>query len=999
MVGTNQGSFTSMAIGLSVALAASAVTAATVTTNAANEITYDIPAGETFTNDKGFSSAITKVVKTGPGTLAVTVSSTAFRGHDVEINGGYVKVSAVDALGQGNTIKVSSGAALWFTGANPGQSISAFTECTVEIAGDGPDHLGAFYRTGSSGGDKIITTLKVMSGATVGGDKRFGIATIDLNGYTLTNALTTVGQTRMYLGSTVKNPGHIVQLDVKNTLQSVVSWGNASSDNTWTVATPGTDGATIAFFSNSYGVAFPWSLLLESPLTLDVNADQVMSGPIVAKSGASMLKVLDDYYDSAHVDGKKLELGGSITGSPLIYKQTYTSTYKYEVDVTMSGERQELRSTILDAGSLSVTGGVYHALANDTGSIQIRNDGVLTVVDAGTLSTTNAPVTVFNSKFGMAGDKHAGCVARMNVCGDTEWALADSSKYSTVSIGDDGSSALGWGAFSITDGAKMDKNGFVVGGKGVGALYIRDSDVTIRDSQYFCYAGRHINIGTESGSYGYVGADDSTVAIPGGFRIAGKTGSEGHFIQNGGSLAVGDASVEVGRGGYGNFYLGNKSRFSMTAGTSGWCRFILGFEANSEIDPGVSSLPGGDGVMTVDGGATAVVSRIDFAPSGNRAQINLNGDGVLDVHQFFTDIKHAKSEGSHSILSFDGGTLKCAKQWQYAIAFPQDVPDETVVHGGGATVEILEGTEASCNLSFVRPSGKVFKSVAKPTDADFLSAVSVGPARLVFEDAAGVANPGSGASGFIAFDSKTGNLGEVVITSHGSGYHDGAKAYAILRQYPDRRFACAVVLEEEKSGGLTKTGGGDLYLKCVNTYEGATVVKGGTLRADVAGAIPSGTALRIDGGTLNLKSFCNTYETVEGTGGQLTGVKDGTLYLQRLSTVGCNGVNLGSTKLSVSGEWKVDATELAAAKARGFVATYPANVEFASGSTIEISGVADALDPAVDTYEVFTVGTGKTMTGPVEVTLKDDPTGKWKAKVSAKGVSVVCRKGLVLIVQ
>ena len=71
MVGKNQGSFAGMAIGLSVALAASAATAATVTTNAANEITYDIPAGETFTNDKGFSSAITKVVKTGPGTLAV----------------------------------------------------------------------------------------------------------------------------------------------------------------------------------------------------------------------------------------------------------------------------------------------------------------------------------------------------------------------------------------------------------------------------------------------------------------------------------------------------------------------------------------------------------------------------------------------------------------------------------------------------------------------------------------------------------------------------------------------------------------------------------------------------------------------------------------------------------------------------------------------------------------------------------------------------------------
>ena len=63
----------------------------------------------------------------------------------------------------------------------------------------------------------------------------------------------------------------------------------------------------------------------------------------------------------------------------------------------------------------------------------------------------------------------------------------------------------------------------------------------------------------------------------------------------------------------------------------------------------------------------------------------------------------------------------------------------------------------------------------------------------------------------------------------------------------------------------------------------------------------------------------------------------------------------------------------------------------------EISGAADALDPEVGAYELFQVGAGKTMSGSVDVTLKDDPAGMWKVKVGPKGISLVYRTGLMLI--
>ena len=613
-------------------------------------------------------------------------------------------------------------------------------------------------------------------------------------------------------------------------------------------------------------------------------------------------------------------------------------------------------------------------------------------------------MSVVNSSFATAGDKFAGKVARLELSGPVSWAKDESlpASYSAVHLGDDGtSSVVGWGAMSLDGGAVMDNNAVFVGVRGVGALTVSDGEFRHRDvGEYFCYRDRHARIGSEANAYGYAGFTNSAVTIEGGFKLGYKAASTGMMSLRGGSLDVGDSLTEIGGGGYGDFYLGNGATFRMAPKSSGWCRLVLGFEIHSEIDYGVTDLPGGTSILTVDSGASALLSRLDISPSSNRSQINLNDGGLLSVFQiFYKDPNHNRPAGGRSIISFNGGTLKCRDEWGYGKTFPQDCPDLTVVHEGGAIVDIPRYTYATNNMAFLRPTGKVFKTVTKPTDADFLASVNVGPARLVFEDAPDVDVPGEGATGFIAFDAKGKCLGDVVITSPGTGYHDGAKAYAVIPQYPNRRFECGVELAAAKGGGLTKTNGGELYLTQVNTYEGPTVVRDGFLKAMVAGAIPAGTVLRVEGGKLDLNSTVDTFETVEGTGGTLDGVKGGLIRLQRLSTAGCNGVNLGTASISVEGDWKVDAADLAAAKARGFVATYPASVDFARGSTIEISGVADALDPEAGAYELFAVGAGKTVTGLVDVTLKDDPDNMWKVKVGSKGISLVYRTGLMLIVR
>ncbi|MEI6656505.1 MAG: autotransporter-associated beta strand repeat-containing protein, partial [Verrucomicrobiota bacterium] len=117
----------------------------------------------------------------------------------------------------------------------------------------------------------------------------------------------------------------------------------------------------------------------------------------------------------------------------------------------------------------------------------------------------------------------------------------------------------------------------------------------------------------------------------------------------------------------------------------------------------------------------------------------------------------------------------------------------------------------------------------------------------------------------------------------------------------------ASALPASGTSGLAKLGSGTLSLSVAATYTGLTTVNGGTLRLDVANAIPADSAVAINattGGataTLDLNGFA---QTISGAGLTLGGVADAALGTNQVIGNGAGSVltlSGGPTALTYSG--------------------------------------------------------------------------------------------------
>ena len=107
------------------------------------------------------------------------------------------------------------------------------------------------------------------------------------------------------------------------------------------------------------------------------------------------------------------------------------------------------------------------------------------------------------------------------------------------------------------------------------------------------------------------------------------------------------------------------------------------------------------------------------------------------------------------------------------------------------------------------------------------------------------------------------------------------------------------------SGGLTKLGAGTLTLGGACTYSGGTTVSGGTLKLGVADALLPGSAVTLDGGSLDLNGL-TVSNTVFGAGQ----VANGTLYTE-FSPAGTNVVGSQTSSASIealAGVYRADVT-------------------------------------------------------------------------------------------
>lgn len=947
---------------LCVFAAVTAVTAATVVTNGQNEVTYDVPLGETYVERGSFSLAIAKVTKKGAGTLELVASHPDFRKRTLVIEGGFVKAARKDSPVGTSTVKVLSHAALHYTGENPGQTTPIFE--AVEIEGDGPDGKGAFCRTTKGYGDQLVKKLTLTGDATIGGTTRYGVYEIDLNGYTLTNAVTS-GDPLMFLQSKVLNPGNIVQRSKKVLLQGVQSWGDPDPEAcTWRM---GLDGTELCLWSGS--LAFPWHVVAESSFKVTAgSALQVMTGPIDL-NGKTVT------FANANGDKERtIEVRGDIRGGQVIKTDDSLTLRLVDSD-------HELESYFGSWGPAVITGGVSHVLAKDSSQpVQLMNGSSLSMADAGRVDVSSAPVLVYNTSSSQAPKP-----SRLAVSGNTRWAQTEGTIVQVGGKRERADGHAGWGVMSVSDGAVV-TNGFSVAPKGRGALYVRDgASVCSRGGFTLHVAGDYA---PDAFCYGFLGVKDARFESAGSLHMGVAANAESHAVFHGGGFHHGARELVVGHSGYGNFYADGTSL------SSGLSTFVVTIGArNASV--------GGEGVFTLDNGATARVGRLLHRAHTNFvAQVNVNNGARLGVRDIWCAENHdtgdhlGAADGARSVFSFDGGTIDFFRENESAKLFV-DKPDMAVVHGGGLTINVANQSTVVVDMPLTRPAAKSFKSISLPADAAFREKRFIGPVRLVIE------GPGTGATAFIDFDTETETLGESVITSKGSGYDETTKVYAVPHETPDERYECAYELQEEPGGDLVKTGPGLLYLDVPNTYGGDTIVDGGSLYARADFALPFGTSVRVNNGAvLDLLGKSARFRSIGGSGGFINGAKDGgaleveTLDLSDAGKIECNGVS----KIVVTGTLKVDCRDLVANQAAGRKLTLVVNVEFAPTARIEFSHV-EALDPAVAEYPILASGWGVAFVGAPALVAPESLGGRWRYRTTAKRVSLRLNRGMIATIR
>lgn len=947
-------------------------------------LTYDVPSGEIYVESESIPGEVTTVIKTGDGTLDVRAGN-ASRKTDltVEVRKGYVTTAInTDPFGGEKTlIKVLNGGALWFTGAAAGQKTRAFYR--IEIAGDGPDGKGAFYRTGASGGDCLITNLKLTDGATIGGDKKFGVRYTDLNFHTLTNKVESgTGETLVYAsheyGSHVKNPGNIVQLSNSVTIDSLKSWNGVADGNSWTVA----KASCLDFFTQASGIPFPWEVKAEASPTFRVYKDaEMLRG--VSGVGSGVVLTLNSLYK--FVDSRRLTVHGMITNVSLVKESPLLA-------VSLQTNDHYFSSMNINGGSVEVVGNGIHKLHNSYNSSFVKNGGRMLFKDAGDVFSDCGYISVCNSSADGSSKP-----SFMDVAGETRWSATNliggylwsriylgeqNDVYGTESVKDSG-----WGRAAVRDGAVVTNN-FIIGNSGVGALMLNNAEL------YQPYDIFGIANG-DTAAYGHFGSSNSVFTTARDIYMAKSSGSEAHYVQCGGVARNRQCAVKAGIGGYANFYVGGGGQYDTCttfADPSGAAVFHLGYNA-------VGSSSGGEGVLTVEDNARLKVGIINLLARENYLSlVNLNRGGCLAANYMHYSSSHVKPEGSRLLFSFNGGRIKYCVDSRYSDAtvdFLGDSPDRMIIHELGGEIEVARNSSISCKVPLERPAGKSIKAITLPTDADFVAATNIGPARIIIE---GV---GEGASAFASYDSGRGVLGEVVITSSGTGYDESTKAYITIPRYPERRFECGVELMEGKSGGFVKSGAGALSLNCPSTYDGATVVKGGQLTASCHWAFPSNTLLRIEGGTAQCNSYNIFFEAIEGTSGNIY------FYLRTKKTVDVNRLSLFASPdvkltdgydIKVHGDWKVSAADVVAAKSEGRTPGYSCSVQFGPAATIEFDGT-EGLTKDMSPYVICSVPEGKSISGRPALVNPESLGDRWAFSVSGSKLILKYRNPFSMIIR
>ena len=395
-----------------------------------------------------------------------------------------------------------------------------------------------------------------------------------------------------------------------------------------------------------------------------------------------------------------------------------------------------------------------------------------------------------------------------------------------------------------------------VGTSGKGAYYQYGG--TLRN---ICCNAYDSYVGNAANSYGFVDIMGGDASMRTWWRFGRQPTGVGVMRMSGGTFRA-ESCMILGCGGWGELY--------MTGGTYNGGTFThLG-----EQQWGESGASGDKcrGALTLGGEGNprfTLSSWLDVCERTNRfvGVVNMNA-GVLSTPTIQKgDWGSAARDNTQALgfVNFGGGTWQAYASHSTIFGAGVRVPNRVTVFPGGATLDINGMSSSNGAVPFEKPFGKGVASITWP--AGTVTNGYIGPPEVYI-----TGGGGTGAVAHCTFDARTGTIGEIVMGSPGWGY-TSAPTVTIKNAGRTADIACVVTLtdgDEQPGGGLTLTNSsatvGTFTLSAANTYTGATVVAGGTLKLGAADAIPSANEVRLAGGTFDAVSYDVSYARVGGYG-------------------------------------------------------------------------------------------------------------------------------------
>jgi fibronectin-binding autotransporter adhesin len=456
---------------------------------------------------------------------------------------------------------------------------------------------------------------------------------------------------------------------------------------------------------------------------------------------------------------------------------------------------------------------------------------------------------------------------------------------------------------------------------------------------------------------------DGNAALPGGTGASGGTNT---LIFNGGVLGLGGGDFQRS--------LGSGNSAAMFEGAGGWAAYGADRVVN---------LGGGTATITWATGTTGFNGQMLLLGAGEATHV-VDVRNPLDLGDAVRTVRVEKGLGtldgrlSGDLAGAQAGLTK-AGNGALALAGNNTYTGTTTIAGG---ILLLEGAAAlpgglssTGGTSNLRFEGGIVGLGA----GNFTRGLGTAPANAVFAGEGGwaaygadrIVNLGGGSETIDWAAPTTGFNGQTLILSASSASH------VVELQNPlnlgnttrtvrvddgsgliDGRLAGP--LSGSAGSGLVKTGAGTLEVTGVNTYPGTTTVQEGTLRVGGAGALPSGQAVVVVNGTLDV-AFATTVSTVSVTGsGAIVG--NGALTAASYTlNVPTGSADVGVMLSGTGSLNKLGAGTARLSAANSFIGKTTIQAGVLEATTLADAGVTSSLGAPTGINARIDLGTGTTL--------------------------------------